>query len=113
MENFVVALDQNGTWIGIAGFERYGQNCLLRSVAVDKQFRGRGYGRTLVETVLSNAKAEGIKTVYLLTEDARNYFERLGFGALDRRLVDEPIKASPEFTESCCETAVAMRKVIA
>lgn len=106
--NFVVAQDKNGSWIGIAGFEVYGKSGLLRSVAVDERFRGTGQGRGLVEAVLGNAKAKGVETIYLLTDTAEAYFSGLGFEALDRKDIDEAVKASPEFGE-CCETAVAMR----
>ncbi len=110
-ENFIVALDQNGSWIGIAGLEVYGKSGLLRSVAVDKQFRGMGHGRTLVNTILTNAKKKRIETIYLLTESAEDYFKGLGFEVVNRKDIDEATRASPEFTE-CCETAVAMRKFI-
>jgi amino-acid N-acetyltransferase len=110
VENFVVALDGNGSWIGTAGLELYGKSGLLRSVAVNRQFRGLGHGRTLVDAVLGYARAKGVETVYLFTETAEAYFTGLGFEAVGRREVDGRLKASPEFTE--CETAVAMRKVI-
>lgn len=109
--SFVVAEDKNGFWVGIAGIELYGKSGLLRSVAVDKQYRGLGHGRTLVDAILRNAKAKGVQTVYLLTESADAYFKGLGFEAVDRKNIEEAVKASPEFTE-CCETAVAMRKTI-
>jgi amino-acid N-acetyltransferase len=110
VENFVIALDGNGSWIGTAGLELYGKSGLLRSVAVNRQFRGLGHGRTLVDAVLGYARAKGVETVYLFTETAEAYFKGLGFEAVGRREVDGRLKASPEFTE--CETAVAMRNVI-
>ncbi len=110
LENFVVALDENGSWIGIAGLELYGKSGLLRSVAVNGQFRGLGHGRTLVDAVLVHARAKGVDTVYLFTDTAEAYFKGLGFEVVGRRDIDDRLKSSPEFTE--CETAVAMRKVI-
>ena len=110
-ENFIVALDQNGTWVGIAGLEVYGKSGLLRSVAVNKRFRGMGQGRTLVNTVLANAREKGIKAIYLLTDSAEDYFKGLGFEVVNREDIDEAVRASPEFTE-CRETAPAMRKFI-
>lgn len=111
VENFVIAVDRDGSWIGIAGLEPYGKSGLLRSVAVNERFRGLGHGRIIVDTVLRNARAKGIETVYLLTDTAETYFQGLGFEAVDRNRIDEAVRASPEFTE-CCETAVAMRKQI-
>ena len=112
LNNFVVAEDKNGSWVGIAGLELCGKSALLRSVAVNKEYRGLGHGRKLVDAVLRNAKAQRVQTVYLLTESADSYFKGLGFEAIDRQNIEEPVKASPEFTE-CCKTAVAMRKTIA
>ncbi len=110
-ENFIVALDQNESWVGTAGLEAYGKTGLLRSVAVNKQFRGMGQGRTLVNTVLANARKKGIDTIYLLTENAEDYFKGLGFEVVKREDIDEAVKASPEFTD-CRETAAVMRKFI-
>ena len=112
VQNFVIIEDGTGSWIGVAGLELYGQSGLLRSVAVDKRFRERGHGRTLISAVLANARARGLRRVYLLTDDASDYFERLGFQIVDRRDVDEAVKASLEFTEACPESATVMRKVI-
>lgn len=112
LENFVIAEDESGSWIGIAGVEFYGESGLLRSVAVDRHSRGRGHARTLVNTVLENARDKGIKTVYLLTENREKYFEQLGFEIVDRDDVDDAVKTSLEFTEACPESAVVMRKVI-
>jgi amino-acid N-acetyltransferase len=112
LENFLVALDQGGGIIGVAGFEHYGENCLLRSVAVDKRFRGQGYARVLTGTVLEKARAKGVKKAYLLTATATAYFEGLGFQPIDRENVDEPVKASIEFVELCSESAVAMHKFL-
>jgi len=109
VENFVVAEDKNGSWVGTAGLEVYGKSGLLRSVAVDARFRGMGQGRALVAAVLRSAQAKNIKTVYLLTDNAESYFGGLGFAVVDRKDVDEAVKASVEFGEMCA-SAVAMRK---
>jgi len=112
VENFVLAIDNHAAWIGTAGFELYGESCLLRSVAVAIDYRGKGYGKSLVDAALRNAKARGARTAFLLTETASEYFKRLGFQVIDRKDIDEKVMTSQEFTESCCETATAMRKVL-
>jgi amino-acid N-acetyltransferase len=109
--NFVVSTDDKGMWCGVAGLEIYGHSALLRSVAVEKNSRRMGHGKALVDTVLSNARQNRVHTVYLLTESASDYFARLGFDLVDRKDVDEAVKASPEFTV-CRSTAVAMCKTI-
>jgi N-acetylglutamate synthase-like GNAT family acetyltransferase len=68
--------------------------------------------RPLWESIVRNATVKGLKEIYLLTDDASNYFQRLGFQIVDRKDVDDAVKASLEFTEACSESAVAMLKVI-
>ncbi len=109
--NFLIATDAKGVWYGIAGVELYGQCALLRSVAVDESSRGMGYGKALVNAALSNARQNGVRDVYLLTENASKYFEKLGFTITDRNSIDEVVKESQEFG-ACCATALAMRKTI-
>ena len=112
VRNFVIAEDEIGSWIGVAGLETHGHNGLLRSVAVRKHSRGKGVGRALVNAVLADASARGFTNVYLLTDDASDYFERLGFRVVDRKDVDDAVKASVEFTEACPDSAIVMRKTI-
>ena len=111
VENFVVAQDRDGSWVGVAGLEVYGKNGLLRSVAVDRRFRGMGQGRALVGAVLRNAKAKGLERIYLLTDTAQVYFSGLGFETVNRQDVDEAVKTSPEFPE-CGEGAAVMLKLL-
>ena len=108
-ENFFIALDDEGSWVGVAGYEVYNQSALLRSVAVDRGSRGLGHGRALVEAVLADARKRGIQTIYLLTETAEPYFKRLGFVPIDRDRIEQAVRNSEEFTE-CCGTAQAMCK---
>ncbi|HUK51479.1 MAG TPA: GNAT family N-acetyltransferase [Terriglobales bacterium] len=108
-ENFMIALDETGSRVGVAGIEVYNHNALLRSVAVDKTHRRSGYGRIVVDVVLKHAKSKGVDTIYLYTEDAQDYFKALGFDVVDRSLVDEVVKGSPELAK-CCSGATAMHK---
>ena len=110
VNNFILSLNKDGSCAGVAGLEVYGESGLLRSVTVNDHFRGLGYGRALVETILRNARVKRIRTIYLLTDTAAVYFKSLGFEVVDRRDIDDAVRASPEFTE-CCETAIAMRKL--
>jgi amino-acid N-acetyltransferase len=109
--NFVIATDEKGTWYGVAGLEIYGQSALLRSFAVNENFRRMGHGKSLVDAILRNAKQNGVHTIYLLTENAFDYFKHLGFDLVDRKDIDRAVMASLEFTQ-CRSTALAMRKAI-
>jgi amino-acid N-acetyltransferase len=109
LERFWVAEFQ-GQIVGVAGMERYGDSGLLRSVAVAPEWRSSGVARTLVERVLEEGRAAGIRDVYLLTTTAEHYFPRLGFSCVDRASVPAALHASAEFTGACPDSAVVMRR---
>jgi amino-acid N-acetyltransferase len=110
LHRFWVA-DHQGQLVGVAGLERYGDSGLLRSVAVAPGWRGSGLGRALVDRVLQEGHAAGVREVYLLTTTAEHYFPRLGFACVEREDVPAGVRASAEFTGACPASAVVMRKV--
>jgi amino-acid N-acetyltransferase len=112
LDQFWVA-EHQGQVVGVAGMEQYGDSGLLRSVAVAQEWRGTGIGRTLVERVLEDSRAAGVRDVYLLTNTAEQYFPRLGFGCVDRQTVPAAMQASAEFTGACPASAVVMRRAAA
>jgi amino-acid N-acetyltransferase len=93
---------------GIAALEQYECYGLLRSVAVAELHRDRGWGRLLTEAALAAARKAELAAVYLLTENAADYFFGLGFVAIGRDAVPPVIRQSREFAELCPETAIAM-----
>lgn len=109
LDQFWVA-EHQGRVVGMAGMERYGDSGLLRSVAVTQEWRGTGIGRTLVDRVLEEGRAAGVREVYLLTTTAEHYFPRLGFGCVDRETVPAALQASAEFKGACPASAVVMRR---
>jgi amino-acid N-acetyltransferase len=111
LTEFLVSEDA-GVVVASAGMEVYGSCGLLRSVAVRRTHQGQGLARDLVQTMVTRARQNGIRRVYLLTETAAPYFQRLGFVSLPRDQVDSAVLASVEFQELCCETAVAMTQEI-
>jgi N-acetylglutamate synthase-like GNAT family acetyltransferase len=109
LDRFWIA-EHQGRVVGIAGMERYGDSGLLRSVAVVPEWRGTGIGRTLVDHVLEEGRAAGVREVYLLTTTAEHYFPRLGFSCCDRESVPAALRASAEFKGACPASAVVMRR---
>jgi len=95
--------------VGCAVLEPYGGAALLRSVAVEPSCRGLGLGQQLTDAVLELARVRHIRTVYLLTETAANFFAKWGFQPVARSSVDGRVKGSIEFTKACPESAQAMR----
>jgi len=107
LEAAVVA--REGTRVlGCAAVELYGDAGLLRSVAVDPASRGLGLGIRLTEAALTLARSRGVRTVYLLTETATQFFPRFGFRPISREEVASAVRRSVEFTEVCAVTAQAM-----
>jgi amino-acid N-acetyltransferase len=106
---FIVAIHDDRI-VGIAALERFGSAALLRSVAVEPQWRGSGVGRLLVEELERHARAAGIFELILLTLTARKFFDRLGYGAKDREQVPPAVRESAEFRSLCPASAVCMAK---
>jgi amino-acid N-acetyltransferase len=107
---FVVA-EQAGRIIGVAGIEIYGNDGLLRSVAVDDAFRGQGIGLALVQERLRWARERGLRDLYLLTTTAPDFFSRLGFVRIDRAAAPAHMQEAPEFASICASTAITMRRM--
>lgn len=105
---YVVA-EVDGEPVGMGGVEIYSGDGLLRSVGVAKALQRGAVGRAIVEDRLAWARSRGLRAVYLLTETAAGFFERLGFERLERDSCPEEVKASREFSEVCPESAVAMK----
>lgn len=104
---FAVAVD-GSTVIGCAGAELYGASALLRSVAVTPAWQRMGVGRQLVRHLLNGVRRRNVRTVYLLTTTASDYFAALGFRTVDRADAPLPLKASSQFHSACPADAALM-----
>jgi amino-acid N-acetyltransferase len=109
---YVVAVHASGILAGVAGLEIYGSDALLRSVAVAPSLRAKGLGQRLTQDRMRWAAEQGIKCAYLLTMDARSYWERYGFEVIDRGDAPPGVQASTQWAGGCSATAVAMRKAL-
>ncbi|MCK6554505.1 arsenic resistance N-acetyltransferase ArsN2 [Candidatus Binatia bacterium] len=98
----------DGEVVGCVALEVYGRAALLRSLAVVSAWRRRGLGQALAGAALAAAQAAGVTRVYLLTDTAEGFFNRLGFERIERRRVDPAVLASEEFTQACPETTPVM-----
>jgi amino-acid N-acetyltransferase len=98
--------------IGCGGSETYRSAALIRSIAVDLQYRRNGVGRQIVRQLLDRLSARGIREFYLLTTTAADYFAKRGFKPIDRDEVHPQLLASKEFQGACPDTAICMRLVM-
>jgi glycerol 3-phosphatase-2 len=85
-----------------------GAPVVLRSVAVDPFLRGKGIGALLVSRVVREARRLGGGAIYVFTETASGFFERLGFVAVRRDMLPRAVRASSQALEECAESAVPM-----
>lgn len=110
-DQYVVAVSTaSGEVIGVAGYEIHGGSGLLRSVAVDSAWRGRGVGASLTKDRIDDAEAGGLRALYALTTTADAYFQRFGFRVVERKEVPAEVRASSEFTRVCPSTATVIHK---
>jgi len=106
------AFEQSGDVVGYGGLEICGGHALLRSIVVDPARRRQGVGRRIVELLSANAAREGVRRAFLLTTDARAYFEGLGFAAVDRKDAPRVILSTRQAAGLCPASAVLMAKAL-
>ncbi|MGE5127407.1 MAG: arsenic resistance N-acetyltransferase ArsN2 [Betaproteobacteria bacterium] len=111
--HYFVVREDDGRVVGVGGLEVHGEYGLLRSVAVDADYRGQGIAGALVGAALERARVLGLRAVYLLTTSARDYFVRHGFAACPREDAPPAVRESWEFRSGCPQTAVLMKRPVA
>jgi len=111
IENFII-IEKNNKIIGIGGLETYNQFGLVRSIVVKSEYRNNGIAKNIYGLIEKKAYALGIKTLYLLTETAIDYFKKLGFKIQNRSNVPKSIMRTKQFKELCPSSAVVMYRDI-
>ncbi|MFW9967860.1 MAG: arsenic resistance N-acetyltransferase ArsN2 [Candidatus Thorarchaeota archaeon] len=114
LSNFLTLKSNDGSnlepW-GCAGLEIYEDSALLRSVAISPKHQGKGLGTVLTEAMIENARKKGIRTLFLLTDTAEDFFRRLGFRVVEREIIPKDVKTSIEFTKLCLESPAMMLRI--
>jgi len=111
LKNFAVS--KKGDEItGVIGLEIYGDYALLRSLAVNNNFRNQGIANELLQYIEKLAAAKKLKAIYLLTETAPCYFTRKGYQTITRADVPAEVQQSSEFSHVCPHSAIVMLKPI-
>jgi len=101
-----------GSLRAVIALEHFGNEALLRSLAVAAEFRRQGLGRALVERLEHDARMNGIERLILLTETAEPFFRSLGYEKIERQSVSGELRQSAEFRSLCPASAVCMRKTL-
>ncbi|TDY65146.1 ubiquinone/menaquinone biosynthesis C-methylase UbiE [Aminivibrio pyruvatiphilus] len=106
-ENFLV-LEYSGI-AAVAGMEILGDTGLLRSLAVRRKDRKKGFGERMTDAVIDRAREKGVRTVYLLTETAERFFGRAGFTAARREDIPAPLMQSSALDRVCPQGSAVLR----
>jgi amino-acid N-acetyltransferase len=96
-QRFIVA-SENGRLIGCAGLQAAGHDGLVRSMAVHWTRRNAGLGTRLHERLLFEAVLAGVRTLYVVTSTAEDFFAGHGFKRVAATAVPPELQASDEFT---------------
>jgi N-acetylglutamate synthase-like GNAT family acetyltransferase len=91
LEDWAVAIANSNPVISawdedlLIGFARATSDGIFRAtiwdVVIDDNYRGRGLGRKLVQTVLAHPHLQKVERVYLMTTHQQSFYERIGFQA--------------------------------
>ena len=111
LPNFVLARDGESE-VGVAGLQLLGSSGLVRSVGVLPGHRSRGLGTRLLAAVEDRARSEGLKQLFLLTNDAQSFFLAHGYTESSRCAAPPEVQGCSQFGSSCCEAATLMSKRI-
>lgn len=60
----------------------------LANIYIHPDWRGRGLGQQIVRHVMTQARALGLTTLYLFTEDQQAFYEKLGWQLHHRELYE-------------------------
>ncbi|MBN8652780.1 MAG: GNAT family N-acetyltransferase [Cytophagales bacterium] len=102
---FLAYYNTHDMLVGSGGLEFYNNLALLRSLAVSPELRGQQVGKEIVSQLLEAAKQRGISEVYLLTQTASFFFQKMGFKPVARENVPDAIQKSSEFATVCPASA--------
>lgn len=111
LRHFLV-LKEKGQVIGLVGVEALGQFGLLRSLAVDPEYRCRGFASQLIEKAEEYAASLKIEALYLLTMTAEGFFTKRGFQKVERDSAPSPVRGTVELSSLCPASAVVMVKYL-
>jgi len=108
-DNFFFAGPANAP-TGLVGLELFGDVALLRSLVVGAGHRGAGTGAALLEFAEDQARARGVRTIYLLTTTAEDFFARRRYARVARDSAPAAIRSTREFSGMCPASSAFMSR---
>ncbi|MFA5105005.1 MAG: ribosomal protein S18-alanine N-acetyltransferase [Candidatus Margulisiibacteriota bacterium] len=86
---YYIVIKDNDRIMGYSGFRYVLDEAHITTLAVHHKFRKKGIGSKLIEQLIKDAKARGLKKLFLEVRQsnmpAQKIYKRLGFKVLDRR----------------------------
>lgn len=95
---------------GLVGLEIFGDVALLRSLVVAPGRRGSGEGAALLRHAEDEARARGVRVLYLLTTTAEPFFAKHGYVRAARDTAPPAIRATREFSGICPASSAFMSR---
>lgn len=111
LKEYVVAVDAEGAVVGTGSLKVYSTELAeIAALAVRDDQQGKGVGKALVEALVVEARAMGLKTMFGLTRKPL-FFMRLGFNVVEKE--EFPLKVWADCARcprqhACDEVAVAL-----
>ncbi len=88
IRSYFIARDDNKL-IGFTALHIHSQNLAeIRSLIVDKNYRGKGIGKELIKQTILEAKKLKVKKIFTLTYE-KIFFEKMGFREIAKELLPE------------------------
>ena len=98
------ALLENENIIGAVSISIYKGKSFIEALEVDKKYRNRGYGKSLIEKAIGELE----KPVYIISKVDEFYLKN-GFVYSNEELIDKECKACNEYNITCFPKVVVYR----
>ncbi|MDO3678035.1 N-acetyltransferase [Paenibacillus ehimensis] len=112
IDTFVVA-EIGGQLVGCGSLTRLGQDLVeIRSLGVSDGYKGQGIGKALVNSLLHEAKQQGIPKVMALTYEVA-FFERNGFTVVEKEIFPEKVWRDCIHCKKqhCCDEIAVLKRL--
>ncbi len=108
LSDFLLA-EKDSKLVGVIGYLIQGHSAILRSMAVQWEFRNRGIGQTLTNRAIETLEKNQIENIYILTVTASQYAEKAGFTKINREDIPVELLQDSGLGKECPSSCVCMR----
>lgn len=115
VRDFVVAIDETtGELMGVGGLHIMWQDLAeIRSLAVKPEAVGRGIGKGIVEYLVEEGRAMGLKRIFALTYQ-QAFFEKSGFHVVQKETLPQKVFKECVYCDRfhCCDEIAVIRFLV-